>query len=529
MRILDGPMNDANKPVAVEAPSFREMAAVLLALVLVLGAQIAVSDSPSLLQRNFWVDEIHTYTLVADPDVVHSLRAAVGGVDSNPPVYHLLLRGFTYLTGGATEVTLRTFALLSVLVALVGVYVTLRQVYSSLIAFTSVLALWCHPLILYHAFEARTYGPWLAAVVWFCYLLSRARGPSRGPWLYVLLALTAVLVCTIHFFGIFALGLITCFELLFHRPRGTASWAGLPAAGLGLLAVLACTPILLAHRASFSAPSSTWIDRPELDGVIEFGSALLFPKHLVAVLIVAWLAALFGPAPGGAQEPAGPPPDRTALAGLTGLLLQPLALVVFSYLVQPAMLDRYSLPAVLALAPAVAFLVSGMSLRWTLTLCVFLVAVGTYGLHTSRAPYDGRDEKTEKLIADIREHTGDAPVLFESIHELYVVCRYAPDLAGRCFLLDFEPDQIGQADARRVMIRDQGRTYARYYPALGLMPWDQFRQLPKRYLVPEQDTYAERFSQPEECYPGFVPQDIAEGLLFELVPAGPVSQEEGPP
>src|SRR5262249_7225550 len=140
---------------------------------------IVCANAAYLFARHFWIDEIFAFTLVADPDPVHALRALAGGVDMNPPMLYLLLRGFTLLTGGPGEIVFRVFASLSILLALLGIYLLLRRAYTPRVAFTAVLLLECHPLILTHAFEARFYGPWLAAIVWFAYALVLFRTSPR--------------------------------------------------------------------------------------------------------------------------------------------------------------------------------------------------------------------------------------------------------------------------------------------------------------------------------------------------------------
>ena len=504
-------MNDATKKLA-------ELAVVALALVALLGAQLWLSQSFYLFQRNFWVDELHTFAIVTDPDLGHGLRALANHVDGSPPTLHLLLRAFTGLAGGASEVSVRSFALLSTMVALVGIYATLRQAYSVLIAFTAVLAIWCHPLVVHHAFEGRYYAPWLAATAWYTYLVSRCPVSRWRTLTDVLLAASAVLLCTIHYFGIFSFVLVTGFEFLFHHPLRSFRWTSLAAMALGPLALLASTPFYLGQQAGLTVP--TWIEPPDLEGVIEFGGAILFPRFLAGIFVVAWLSELFRRRLGGGRPEAGPEGELTALAGMTGLILLPVILIVFSFTLESVLRGKYAMPAVAALAPAIAFLVARASRLWAVVLCLFFVLVGAYTLDTDCKDYQDEEQKTQELIKALRNHIGAGPVAFESIHELWVVCRYAPDVADRCYFLDFELGQLGLVDNRRIIIRDLARKYAEYYGKPALLPWDDVRQLSKRYLVFEQDGFRERMTRAEELYPGFVPHAIENGL-YELVPVVP--------
>ena len=84
----------------------------------------------------------------SDPDLAHALQALANVVDTNPPNLHLLLRLWTGLIGSQSETVFRCFALLSMFLALCGIYVVLRDVFAPLPALAGVLAVWCHPLIL---------------------------------------------------------------------------------------------------------------------------------------------------------------------------------------------------------------------------------------------------------------------------------------------------------------------------------------------------------------------------------------------
>jgi hypothetical protein len=335
----------------------------------------------------------------------------------------------------------------------------------------------------------------------------------------VLLGLSAVLVCIVHYFGVIILALVVGAEIVARRSMGTSRWSGLWPASLGPVALVACVPLMVSQRSAYTVP--TWVSAPSLGKVADFCSSILLPKYLGAVVITAWLSWLLQKTRGADGSPADSPRDPAGLAGLTGLLLLPITLVLFSYTVQPALVDRYGLPAVAALGPCTAFVASRMSRIWLATLCVFLVVAGTRDLGYRSAGYQERDRWTAGLISAIRRHTNDEPVLFESPHELYVVCRYAPDLAGRCFALDFEQGQIGHADAFRVFVRDSVRSYATCYPVPALMTWDAVRGLPKLHLVPHLGPYPHLrgFTNAEERYPGFTARQV-EGSLYQLVASG---------
>src|SRR5262249_50870016 len=143
----------------------------------------------------------------------------------------------------------------------------------------------CHPLILSHAFEARFYGPWLAAVAWFAYALVLFRTSARRLLPGLLLAACAAVVCTTHYFGIITLALVTAFDLAFHRAAAPR-WAALAIAAVGPLLLLACVPLYLRQRAALTA--STWVGAASPQAVGEFAISVFRPAYLALVLL-AWL------------------------------------------------------------------------------------------------------------------------------------------------------------------------------------------------------------------------------------------------
>ena len=143
-------------PLTSPSPvTFRESLVFALGLAGLIGLQLVATDSTYLFQKYFWLDELYTYTLIGDADWGHALRALQGGVETNPPSLHLATLAFSKLMNSTPEVALRGFALISVVLALVGIYSVLREGYSVLVAVGATLAVWSHPMILDHAFEAR--------------------------------------------------------------------------------------------------------------------------------------------------------------------------------------------------------------------------------------------------------------------------------------------------------------------------------------------------------------------------------------
>jgi hypothetical protein len=504
----------AAQPFAWRKLSLLETVVVALILVAIMVAQLGFGHASYLLQRNFWLDEIYTLTLVSDPDWTHSLRALAGGVETHPPMLYVVLRLFTGLLGECDEVALRSFALLSVFLSLLGIFVMLRRAYAPAVAFTAVLALWGHGLVVHHAFEARFYGPWLAAIVWFAYLLARARTAERARWLTTALALCSILVCTIHYFGIISLVLVTGFDLLFQRTPQRLRWSTLLAVAAGPVCLTAWIPVLLEQRSAFTVP--TWVAPPTLSTITQIGTWLLLPASLSAVLLAAWLSKLFRSVVPPRGDAAGPPEGAAFLSGLTGLLLLPVVLLVISFTILPVFVDRYAFPAVAALAPAVAFVAARMSRPWVLIVGLYFALVSTHQLSSQAEEARERDRRTERLIATIRSHRGDKPVVCEQHLVQYVLHHYAPDLAPSCFMIDHEPGQTNYDAPDYFFARDLCRRYEEFYRAPKLLKWDALcARRQSCLLVVGVPWTSARKAAMVRAYPGFIARPIDPGL-YEL-------------
>jgi hypothetical protein len=482
-----------------------ELIAVGLALCLVIALQFLLTDSWWLFTRHFWLDEIYTNTLVTDPSAGHAFRALGSGVETHPPALYLLLRGYGALVHASDEIVLRSFALLAVVLGLVGIYGCLRYCFAAWASFAAVLALWCHPLVLDQAFNARFYGPWMAAAAWCAYLLVRQRS-GRFQWIAGLaLAMCAALVCTIHYFGIISLALIAAAEV------GARRRARLPLAGLswmvaGPLALAACLPLLRGQGHALT--ETTWMAPVTWKGAVGLFRAFVLDLPFGWLALAAWLSIALRKAARrddyGSLDP---------LWGLTALVGLPVVMVVFSYLVQPAYDSRYCFPAVAGLAGAAAWICSYCSRGWTFGLCGWLVLVGAVTLDQT-----GQRAKAlwvtvpDRLIAELRKDTDEAPIVFELPWQLYVVYRYAPDLRSRCVLLDYETGEIGNRLQGEIFARDLARRFSEFYAEPPAKRWADISRWRGFYLVPSDYGLAAKPPPVDAFYPGFHVTPVAPGV-----------------
>ena len=462
---------DADAKPTAKPACFVEAMVAAVAIALMMGLAVALSGARYIFGRDFWLDEIFSVLIASDKDPRHALEALKHGVDTNPPTLHILLRLWGSVAGFG-EKPVRLFAFGMVWLALLGVYLLLRRSLPRLPAAVGAMAVWACPLVLEHSVEARFYAPWLAFAAWFALALSLTRD-SRRPWLaQPLLLITSILLCTIHYFGVFAFGLILAADLLLDsRPMAKRVVTRLTALA-GVAALALCLPFFKGQRASISVP--TWDNDPAtIKRIVAFWLAIL---PVWSVVIVAGLHVLTrgarrdleGRHTAGASVPASP---RVAdLASLFALVFLPVVIGVFSVIFQPALAQRYGAVASLAIAP-VAALVASTALRSHARFAV--VALFVAACFSMATINQGKMRWNEGVVRDenlVLKQTADRPVVFGYWHDLAPILRREPALASRCFNLDFDDAKDSTHSNAPIkpnhfmtVTRDLGRSLEKYY------------------------------------------------------------------
>lgn len=492
-----------------QAITAREFFLVALTFVMIVACQLRLTNSMSLFHRQFWLDEFATQYVVHDSSLQHALQAVKGGVDTNPPVLHLLLRLMTVGGQQSNEETLRSLVLVFALFGILGTYALLRKSFPPLASFAGGLAVWSHPLLIHQAFEARFYGAWFACTVWYAYFLIDARKSSSAVS-KLMLALFAGLVCTIHYFGVIAWGLVTLFEIVRHPGGGIRRYLRILPAAIGPIALAVWLPFLVEQRAVFTV--STWVSDPTPELAKRFLIRLLFPAYLRPVVVFGLFAGIWYLVQRRGEIRSRVHGDLTFQAGILGLTLLPLVLIAFSFTVQSVLVDRYGIPAIATIAPVVAYLTSRVSRAWVLALCAYLIIGSGHFLGSESLRFRTIDANMNHLNETIRTRTGSDPVVFERVNQVLITGYYAPDIAARCFYLDFETDQIPDAGNYRIMCRDLIRQFARFYQTTPMMNIAKLQDLSRFYLVVDGRPDQKR---PQEAYPGFAPH-FMEGQLYEM-------------
>ncbi len=484
---------------------------------LVLLAAEALSSNPRILfARYLWIDELWTKLIESKSTVWESLVALEQAGDPTPPMYHLLARASWGLLGGSAETAFRTLSFVSMWIALVLLYVLLRRSFALLPALVAVIAFWSCPTIIGYAFYARPYASLLAATVGFCLVYGQDR---KGPLAIGLTAAMAALICTLHYFGIFALSAVVIGDTLArHEPLPAMIRRNLPTAA-GPIALAFCWPFVHAWRSgqavfTFLPPLTlgsavrdvlmTWILTWESILV------LFFAWYISAVI---WLiAGLLGRAAD--KAPSTNIGRLQPVAGLFGLILVPILVALFSALTYNVMLTRYMIPGLLGVAVLLALVASKIPSRILAGTAILLILLGAWNLRLF-SEEQLKWQTTEGRMINIGQ-SDDLFVVTLTSHEAYLLYEYAPRLRNRLVIADFRASHRSELFRGILSDYELESKWSAVFPDLPkFVSLEQMRAMERFHLVnPETAVLADQENRPATAFPL---QKIAQALSLERV------------
>ncbi len=453
-----------------------EAAVAGVALVVLISAVVLLSGAQSRLSHPMWLDECFAALLANDQSFRHMLSAIRGGVENNPPTFYVVLWPVARLFGGLDTVGLRVFSGLSMVVGLVGMYCVCRVYFTRLQATIGTLAVASHPMVVAQMLEARFYGAWLAATIWFTYSMLIEPADKPPVALIVIRCVLAAIVATIHWFGIAAVALVVATDLVFSAAHPKQRLVKLLPFAAAALAVLLCLPFLLGQRSGLNV--ITWIDPvTPLTIVRMLYRILVNPSLLALVAFAMWrLVARM-------SHERHEPIRLLALSPILSLLLFPVVITVFSFVVQPALLERYVIVVVAPFGALVAAAALPSPMRGGRALGAFAVLGLTIALGLEMrtnmrlsAITDWRIRNavatTERIIA----HGKRLPVVFARRFEQYPVIHERPNLSRSVALLDFDGTPDSSLMRRTLFEREMARKVNRYYPEYRLINVSELRK-----------------------------------------------------
>lgn len=332
----------------------REWAA--LALIMAVGVALRTI---AIGRESLWADEALTYVIAQAPP----LALATMPLDPTAPLYYWL--HILFVPDGASALVGRSIALVAGVLAIPAAFFLGRSMIGrSAALFVAVWVAVAAPLVDYSQ-EARAYSLLVLVILLSALALHVALTSSgkRRRRALVGLALTLILGLYTHFIAVFWIVpalLILRVDAGRGRQPGAVRDAWL-VAGATILAGL--PEAVRVVRYATGDNRFQWLQQPDLAGLakivaeqwIPFGATLLAPGALIAVLLLAFRGRTF------LVNWAGK--NCAAAFILAALLLQPLAVWAFGFLVSPVVMPRTILPSIPAVGLLIALLIDPLKFR----------------------------------------------------------------------------------------------------------------------------------------------------------------------
>ena len=456
------------------------------------------SGASFLLQRLFWMDEVHSWLLINDPSPLRALHGLADGVDFNPPAYYLTARLLHWLPGELSEVRLRLLSVGLMSAAFVAGFLLLRRHFSLTAALGAIVLTAASPVLIHQAAEARFYALWMAAITLLALGLDIDSPHYRRLRQSGCLLLT-ILVCTTHYFGIISLTLLLSGQWLFSRHRDFRRSRFLLVLFLtGVAAVVLCLPLLSGQSAALTRP--TWISAPTVMSSLAFLNVTMRP-WLIVLLLAAVVLDQFArrvqshsqrasdrpePLPQAQFKAAAEPAATGGILAMKSVLLtlMPVALVILSWLLQPAMVTRYAIAGLVGLAPIYAALLQRT--RPSVQLIVLLLAVVgcMNSAQTCVRQWQQTDQRHLQLEAWIDRQPQNHVIVMEDRIDWLPLIHRRPDLSDRCFLAVFDDADLAVDSSLRIVQRDAGLKICRWYPGFRVRHVRRLSELERFVVVP---------------------------------------------
>lgn len=421
----------------------KRVALLCLLLVVVMGSGVRAYK---LTARSLWFDEAFSWRLSQFPLPEMLARSAQ---DVHPPLYYLLLKGWTNVFG-ASLLALRSFSVTLAAATIAAGYVLVAYALSSRAAgLTTALLLAVSGFEIQFSWEARMYtlGTFLALVSTWC-LLHALTQQSQRAWWWLTYAAAAAAFAYTHYYAFFSLAAQALFVILYIlvATRGRVGeilhwkvfWFALLAALVALGLFAPWLPIFLQQQQQVQA--SFWIpplDRwsipdtfyrmylPTTEPLSRSGTGLLRSLLPLVATLGMWTALLLL-----ARFRRGTPRAALACIVLSGVV--PFAVSVVFSLVTPQSVyqDRFFIFAHLFILLGWAALC--WSLPWriprivVISAAVIFLAAGSvhYWVHIDIPRKPGAHAAAQEIF---RQRTAAEPVVVSSPFVFFAIDHYAEE------------------------------------------------------------------------------------------------------
>jgi hypothetical protein len=421
-----------------------------------------------LLTRPLWMDEIHSWLLISDADVGHAMSALADGADYNPPTYYLVARSLAVF-GPITEYRLRLLSLLFTAATALAIYLMLSRRFTAAASVAATLFATGHQLLVLQSTETRFYALWICLSMWYCWLLTKdVDGKIATIIQRISLAIIAVAICTTHYFGIISVGLVTTVWTICQLRNRWALILGSLLTLCCVLTVACCLPMLSGQKAALTC--ATWVKPPTIatstDYLLQFLPMLPFGL-CIAAAAAGWVSRQQALHADESQEFEFPQPAAWGMENtvLIASILMPLVLIAFSWIVQPALVNRYAIIAVVAMVPIYAWLLSRATEAIQNT-CVGIAAVMVaFSVHNGSETWEHNLRSQFELQQSLAALPDDEVVVFEDRIDFWLLQQMeTTSRKPAWFQVDFETDDLARPSTLRTVQRDVGRRTQKWYP-----------------------------------------------------------------
>lgn len=394
------------------------------------------------LAKPVWHDEIFTIYLATELPTGELWGALASGVDLNPPLYYVLVRGL-WRIGFSDVLAARMPSLLGFLLASVTVFIFVRRRFGTWAATASAVAPALTGAGIY-AYEGRAYGLMLgfagaAILAW------QGRGEPRWRALApVLCAASLAAGALTHYYYVLILLPLAAGEAARTLRTRRIDWPMLTAFGAGVLPLVAILPLIRAAR-EFS--SGFW-SAPDVALLTDFLQGLLLPLSLLAIPMVGAVA-LVRTSVGAASVVSGERDPRDGFSVeeqvlVLALLCLPLVGFALAVLVTGAFHGRYVLPAVLGVALTVGWILGRAALsrpERVAAVCVLVAALAVQQAGGALAIIKPRPDALGPDRAALSAAQGTLPIVASPALVYLPMVHYAgTDLASRVIYLMKPPE-----------------------------------------------------------------------------------------
>ena len=213
-------------------------------------------------QKPLWADEVIFRWIATLPSVRDIWHALALGLNTDPPLDHLLTHALTAIFGAGTLVV-RLTSIGGICVMLLCLFLTLRKFVGPLYALLGLALPFC-TIIVDYGYEARPYALMYGcfALAIYCWVKAGEDGSHRIAWNVALgLSLAGALAC--HFYAVFALPAFYLAEAVRSQRQRRVSWPTLGAILGASATVLLYWPIIVGARQY----SSAYFEKPSLTSI----------------------------------------------------------------------------------------------------------------------------------------------------------------------------------------------------------------------------------------------------------------------